>query len=244
MAFSSKKSKPIKLSPYNLLLTRVRNREEGESFIKEHHDILDDCNVWWEPGHDIYANLHRRLVLAVFQASNTTHDVEIIREIDLATVIEVKAKDYKESFEKVRDELRLEKQAKMEVDQALVVLKGELERVLALKQNVWAKEQEALQKKRSSIYAKRSITTITSPLRTFSSLLMGIPLRYHPKGWSVFRIYEEIKHMDFPPPHDLLDEMSDLEAEQEECDLKGNLTPDAPGESSTPFKGNDVLKKD
>ncbi|RXI00177.1 hypothetical protein DVH24_037725 [Malus domestica] len=71
MAFSSKKSKPIKLSPYNLPLTRVRNREEGESFIKEHHDILDDCNVWWEPGHDIYANLHRCLVLAVFVLEST-----------------------------------------------------------------------------------------------------------------------------------------------------------------------------
>ncbi|RXI04752.1 hypothetical protein DVH24_039026 [Malus domestica] len=51
MASSSKKSKSISVSPYNLPLTRVHSQE------KEHHDILNDYNIWWELGHDIYANL-------------------------------------------------------------------------------------------------------------------------------------------------------------------------------------------
>ncbi|KAM2509777.1 hypothetical protein PS1_034328 [Malus domestica] len=83
------------------------------------------------------------------QASNTTHDVDIIREIDLATVIEVKAKDYKESFEKVRDELRLEKQAKTEEDQKRLL-------------------EEEFDVRFLTDYAQQD----------------------HPKGWSVFRIYE------------------------------------------------------
>lgn len=62
-------------------------------------------------------------------------------------------------------------------------------------------------------------------------------------GWSAFKIYEEIKHMEFPPSQHLLDEISDLEAKQGDCNLEGNLTPDAPGESSYTFKGKDVLKK-
>lgn len=57
MASLSKKSKSARSSPYNLPLTRVRNQEKGESFVEEHHDILNDYNVWWEPGHDIHANL-------------------------------------------------------------------------------------------------------------------------------------------------------------------------------------------
>ncbi|KAB2596980.1 hypothetical protein D8674_032430 [Pyrus ussuriensis x Pyrus communis] len=42
------------------------------------------------------------------QASNATHEAKIIWYIDLTTVEEVKAKNYQEGFEKVRDELRLE----------------------------------------------------------------------------------------------------------------------------------------
>lgn len=45
MASSCKKSKSIRISPYNLPLTIVRNQEEDESFIEMHHDILNDCNV-------------------------------------------------------------------------------------------------------------------------------------------------------------------------------------------------------
>ncbi|TQD91338.1 hypothetical protein C1H46_023089 [Malus baccata] len=66
----------------------------------------------------------------------------------------------------------------------------------------------------------------------------------HHKGWRVFRVYENIKHINFPPPQHLLDEMSDLEAEKEECDLEGNPAPDAPGESFTLFKGKDVPIED
>lgn len=43
--------------------------------------------------------------------------------------------------------------------------------------------------------------------------------------------------MEFPPPQHLLDEILDLEGDQD------NLAPDAPGESSTTFKGKDVPKK-
>lgn len=52
--------------------------------------------------------------------------------------------------------------------------------------------------------------------------------RDHPRGWSAFRIYEEIKHIDFPSPQHLLDKMSDLEVEQGKCDLENDLAPDAP----------------
>ncbi|KAM2509776.1 hypothetical protein PS1_034328 [Malus domestica] len=65
------------------------------------------------------------------------------------TVIEVKAKDYKESFEKVRDELRLEKQAKTEEDQKRLL-------------------EEEFDVRFLTDYAQQD----------------------HPKGWSVFRIYE------------------------------------------------------
>lgn len=75
-------------------------------------------------------------------------------------------------------------------------------------------------------------------------LLTNYAQKDHPKGWSVFKIYKEIKHIDFPHPQHLLDEMSNLEAKQEECDLEGNPAPDASGESSTPFKGKDVPKED
>lgn len=45
---------------------------------------------------------------AKHQASNSAYEVEIICYIDLATVEELKAKDYQESFEQFREELRLE----------------------------------------------------------------------------------------------------------------------------------------
>lgn len=50
------------------------------------------------------------------------YKVEIPRYIDLPTAEEVKAKDYKESLEKVRYELRLKRQANVETDQALITL--------------------------------------------------------------------------------------------------------------------------
>ncbi|TQE08616.1 hypothetical protein C1H46_005792 [Malus baccata] len=38
------------------------------------------------------------------------------------------------------------------------------------------------------------------------------------KGWDVYKIYDDIKHMDFPCPQHLRDEILDLEAKQEESD--------------------------
>lgn len=43
------------------------------------------------------------------QASKAAHKAKIIWYIDLVTVEEVKANNYQEGFEKVRDELRLER---------------------------------------------------------------------------------------------------------------------------------------
>lgn len=57
MKSSSKKSKSIKVSPYNFPLPRVHNQEKGEYFVNIHHDILGDYNVWWELGHNIYADI-------------------------------------------------------------------------------------------------------------------------------------------------------------------------------------------
>ncbi|KAB2625648.1 S2-RNase [Pyrus ussuriensis x Pyrus communis] len=56
-------------------------------------------------------------------------------------------KDYGEIFEVIREELRLKKQANVETNQALTVLKEKLESVLTSEQNAWAKEQETLLKK-------------------------------------------------------------------------------------------------
>lgn len=53
---------------------------------------------------------------------NIVYKVEIPQQIDLPTAEEVKAKDYKESLEKVRYEMRLKRQAKTETDQALITL--------------------------------------------------------------------------------------------------------------------------
>lgn len=57
MASSNKKSKLAKVSSFNLPLTRVRSQEEGKAFIEDQQDILNSCNVWWEPSQNIYASL-------------------------------------------------------------------------------------------------------------------------------------------------------------------------------------------
>ncbi|KAM1299020.1 hypothetical protein ACFX2F_025760 [Malus domestica] len=44
------------------------------------------------------------------QASEAAYEAKITRYIDLAIVEEVQANDYREGFEKVRDELKLERQ--------------------------------------------------------------------------------------------------------------------------------------
>ncbi|KAB2619896.1 S2-RNase [Pyrus ussuriensis x Pyrus communis] len=54
---------------------------------------------------------------------------------------------YRSGYEVIREELRLKKQANVERNQALIILKEKLERVLTLEQNAWAKEQETLLKK-------------------------------------------------------------------------------------------------
>ncbi|KAB2632510.1 hypothetical protein D8674_028757 [Pyrus ussuriensis x Pyrus communis] len=41
----------------------------------------------------------------------------------------------------------------------------------------------------------------------------GYAQRDHLQGWDVYKILEEIKNMDFPIPHYLLDEISDLKIE-------------------------------
>ncbi|KAM1040588.1 hypothetical protein ACFX15_029340 [Malus domestica] len=64
------------------------------------------------------------------QTLDDVHKAEITLHIDLATVEEVKAKDYQESFEKVGDELRLKRQAEAEEDQALIALKEKSKCVL------------------------------------------------------------------------------------------------------------------
>ncbi|KAM1151795.1 hypothetical protein ACFX19_035075 [Malus domestica] len=47
------------------------------------------------------------------QASDSAYEANIIRYSDLTIVKEVKAKDYRESFEQIRGELGLERQAKV-----------------------------------------------------------------------------------------------------------------------------------
>ncbi|TQD92761.1 hypothetical protein C1H46_021639 [Malus baccata] len=41
MVFASKTSKLHKVSPYNLPLTRVYSRKEGQAFVESHLDILN-----------------------------------------------------------------------------------------------------------------------------------------------------------------------------------------------------------
>ncbi|TQD90996.1 hypothetical protein C1H46_023434 [Malus baccata] len=120
------------------------------------------------------------------QASEIAYEAKITRYIDLATIEEIKAMDYREGFEKARNELRLE---------------------------------------RSSIFAKRWIRGITSALRIINNLLTSIALRYLHSA-KIIR-----------------DEISDLEVEQEEHDLEGNPTPDAPGESCATSMGKRCPKR-
>ncbi|KAM1104996.1 hypothetical protein ACFX13_013609 [Malus domestica] len=73
---------------------------------------------------------------AKHQASNSAYEAEIIHYIDVATVEEVKAKDYQESFEQFREELRVE---------------GKSKSMLTSERNAWAKEREALLKAMSAL---------------------------------------------------------------------------------------------
>ncbi|TQD84789.1 hypothetical protein C1H46_029637 [Malus baccata] len=57
MSSSSKGTKSLKNFPYSLPLTRVRTREEGQTFIENHQDLLGQSKVWCEPGQDIHAAL-------------------------------------------------------------------------------------------------------------------------------------------------------------------------------------------
>ncbi|KAB2617413.1 hypothetical protein D8674_013282 [Pyrus ussuriensis x Pyrus communis] len=36
---------------------KVRNQEEGRTFVENHRDLLGQCRVWWESAHDIHATL-------------------------------------------------------------------------------------------------------------------------------------------------------------------------------------------
>lgn len=55
--FQPRSLKQFKAFLYNPHLTRDHNRKEGESFVEEHHNILNYYNIWREPGHDIYSDL-------------------------------------------------------------------------------------------------------------------------------------------------------------------------------------------
>lgn len=61
------------------------------------------------------------------------------------------------------------------------------------------------------------------------------------QGWDVYKILEEIKNMDYPIPHYLLDEISDLKIEQEE---DFDLPHDALGGSLTTSKAKETTKED
>ncbi|KAM2731862.1 hypothetical protein EV2_035476 [Malus domestica] len=76
------------------------------------------------------------------QASDSAYEANIIRYSDLTIVKEVKAKDYRESFEQIRGELGLERQAKVEMNQAIVALRKESKRVLTSEQNAWLRSRE------------------------------------------------------------------------------------------------------
>lgn len=64
----------------------------------------------------------------------------------------------------------------------------------------------------------------------------------HLKGWDVYRILDEIKHLNFVVLDHLLNEILDLKAEQDESDSSSDPSLNAPGESSTTAKGKEVAK--
>ncbi|KAM2609033.1 hypothetical protein TB1_037298 [Malus domestica] len=64
--------------------------------------------------------------------------------IDVAMLEEMKSKAYHEDLMKVKEELRLERQAKVEADQALVDLKTKSEHILSSKRGAWVVEQTNL----------------------------------------------------------------------------------------------------
>ncbi|RXH75638.1 hypothetical protein DVH24_039337 [Malus domestica] len=53
MASSSKSTKSPRITPYNL----PPMKEESQTFVENHRDLLGQCRVWWESGHDIHATL-------------------------------------------------------------------------------------------------------------------------------------------------------------------------------------------
>lgn len=57
MASSSKSTKSPRITPYNLPPMKVRNQEECRTFVENHRDLLGQCRVWWESGHDIHTTL-------------------------------------------------------------------------------------------------------------------------------------------------------------------------------------------
>lgn len=60
----------------------------------------------------------------------------------------------------------------------------------------------------------------------------------------LFKILDEIKHMDFLVLEHPLNEILDLETKQEEeSDFDGDPTPNTPIKSSTPTKGKEVAKE-
>ncbi|KAM2229882.1 hypothetical protein ACFX1S_014355 [Malus domestica] len=68
--------------------------------------------------------------------------------------------------------------------------------------------------------------------------------RNYPKGCDAYKIYDEKKHMDVPPSQHLLNEISDLEAKQEESNPKDDLASDTHVESSVLSKGKEITNGD
>ncbi|KAM1861352.1 hypothetical protein ACFX13_013423 [Malus domestica] len=64
-----------------------------------------------------------------------SNELAFLLKIGCLVPTKVKAKNYQENFEKVRDKLRLERRAKAESNHALIILKGESEHTLASQRN-------------------------------------------------------------------------------------------------------------
>ncbi|TQD88806.1 hypothetical protein C1H46_025624 [Malus baccata] len=75
---------------------------------------------------------------------------------------------------------------------------------------------------------------------TLGILLVNYAWRNYPKGCDAYKIYDEKKHMDVASSQHLLNEISDLEAKQEESNPKDDPASNTHVESSVLSKRKEI----
>ncbi|KAB2614476.1 hypothetical protein D8674_037530 [Pyrus ussuriensis x Pyrus communis] len=161
------------------------------------------------------------------QALKEPHEVDICKYIDAATIEEINAKMFQESLVKVKKELIYERLPKNEVEQALSNLKGRDARLADFQKLMKVREAEMSSLRKDHRETVRSVYTE----RYNYGYLTGYARKIRNICWPILEY--------------LLNEISDLEAKQEdESHSSGHLSPNALVKPSSSFKGKEVAKGD